>query len=120
MNYVRYKIWFIITFSMAVIAIVIRAIWQIVVIPTSDTMLIFIPLIIALLGVDALIAYTILNPHKLKQIISTLASTLAEQRLPASSSIRQVRLSPPEKMIPCPTKGHRPSLGEWPSKPKIW
>ena len=77
MNYSRYKIWFIISFSMAVIAIVIRAIWQIVVIPTSGTMLIFIPLIIALLGIDALIAYIILNPRKLKTLPFQVGITVA-------------------------------------------
>jgi hypothetical protein len=77
MNYSRLKIWFIITFTMAVIAIVIRAIWQIVVIPTSGTMLIFIPLIVALLGIDAFIAYIILNPDKLKTLPFQVGITVA-------------------------------------------
>jgi hypothetical protein len=67
MNYTRLKIWFIATFTFAVIAVVIRAIWQIVVIPTSGTMLIFIPLILALLGIDALFAYLVVNPQKLRR-----------------------------------------------------
>jgi hypothetical protein len=66
MNYTRLKIWFIVTFTLAVIAIVIRAIWQIVVIPTPGTMLIFIPLILALLGMDALFAYLTMKPEKLR------------------------------------------------------
>lgn len=66
MNFSRLKIWFIVTFTLAVIAIVIRAIWQIVVIPTAGTMLIFIPLILALLGTDALFAYLVVRPEKLK------------------------------------------------------
>ncbi len=66
MNSIHMRIWFIITFTMAVIAIVIRSIWQIVVIPTGGTMLIFIPLIIALLGMDALFAYLVINPRKLR------------------------------------------------------
>ena len=56
MNYSRLKIWFIVAFTFAVIAVVIRSIWQIVVIPTPGTMLIFIPLILALLGMNALFA----------------------------------------------------------------
>jgi hypothetical protein len=66
MNYARLKIWFIVTFTLAVIAIVIRSIWQITSIPTAGTMLIFIPLILALLGADALFAYLVIRPEKLK------------------------------------------------------
>ena len=43
------KIWIILSVILAVTAVIIRSIWQIVVIPTSGTMLIFIPLILALL-----------------------------------------------------------------------
>jgi hypothetical protein len=66
MNYSRLKIWCIISFTLAVIAIVIRSIWQIIVIPTSGTMLIFIPLIVAILGMNALFAYLVVNPQKLR------------------------------------------------------
>ena len=66
MNYSRLKIWFIVSFTFAVIAIVIRAIWQIVVIPTPGTMLIFIPLLLAILGMNALFAYLVVNPQKLR------------------------------------------------------
>ena len=77
MNYSRLKIGFIVTFTMAIIAIVIRAIWQIVVIPTSATMLIFIPLIVALLGTDIFIAYIIFNPDKLKALPFQVGITVA-------------------------------------------
>ena len=77
MNYSRLKIWFIVTFTFAVVAVVIRAIWQIVVIPTPGTMLIFIPLILALLGVDALFAYLIVNPQKLRSLPFSIGITLA-------------------------------------------
>ena len=73
----RLKVWFIVTFSMAVIAIVIRAIWQIVVIPTGGTMLIFIPLILALLGINAMFAYLIVNPHKFKSVPFLTGTTVA-------------------------------------------
>jgi hypothetical protein len=66
MNNTRLKIWFFVTFSLAVIAIVIRSIWQITSIPTAGTMLIFIPLILALIGADALFAYLVIKPEKLK------------------------------------------------------
>jgi hypothetical protein len=66
MNKTLIKIWFIVTFSLAVIAIVIRSFWQIESIPTAGTMLIFIPLILALLGADALFIYLVIRPEKLK------------------------------------------------------
>ncbi len=68
MNYARLKIWFIVTFTMVVAAVVIRSIWQIVVIPTSGTMLIFIPLIVGMLGANALFAYLAVNTHKFKSL----------------------------------------------------
>jgi len=77
MNYSRLKIWFIVTFTLVVIAIVIRAIWQIVVIPTPGTMLIFIPLILALLGMNALFAYLAVNPQKLRSLPFLIGVTVA-------------------------------------------
>ena len=77
MNYARLKTWFIVTFTLAVIAVVIRAIWQIVVIPTPGTMLIFIPLILALLGMNALFAYLVVNPQKFKTLPFIIGVTIA-------------------------------------------
>jgi hypothetical protein len=68
MKHTRLKIWFIITFTLAVAAIVTRSIWQIVDITTVGTMLIFIPLILALLGADALFAYLMVRPEKMKSM----------------------------------------------------
>ncbi len=77
MNNSRFRTWCIITFTMAVIAIVIRAIWQIVVIPTPKTMLIFIPLIVALIGVDALVAYLVVRPEKIRRLPFSIGITVA-------------------------------------------
>ncbi len=77
MNYSRLKIWSIVTFTIVVIAIVIRSIWQIVIIPTPGTMLIFIPLILALLGMDALFAYLAVNPQKLRSLPFATGITVA-------------------------------------------
>lgn len=70
MNYSYLKIGIIASFTLAVIAVVIRAVWQIVVIPTPGTMVIFIPLIFTLLGANALVAYLTIKPglQKLKQL----------------------------------------------------
>lgn len=62
MNYLYLKTGIIVSFTLAVIAIIIRSIWQIVVIPTSGTMVIFIPLILTLLGADALVIYLTVRP----------------------------------------------------------
>jgi hypothetical protein len=77
MNYTRLKIWCIITFSLAVIAIVIRAIWQIVVIPGVGTMFVFLPLIVALLGMNALFAYLVIRPGKLRTTPFAIGFTVA-------------------------------------------
>ena len=76
MNHSRLKVWCTVTFTMAVIAIVIRAIWQIVVIPTPHTMLIFVPFIVALLGVDALVVYLVFKPEKLKSLPFSIGITV--------------------------------------------
>lgn len=70
MNCSYLKIGIIASFTLAVIAVVIRAVWQIVAIPTPGTMVIFIPLIFTLLGANALVAYLTIKPglQKLKQL----------------------------------------------------
>lgn len=68
MNNSHRRLWVIITFSLAAIAIIIRSIWQIVVIPTPGTMLIFIPLILCILGADILLIYLVLNPDKTRTV----------------------------------------------------
>ena len=62
MKYLPLKIWFMVTMTVTLVAVVIRAAWQIIVIPTAGTMSIFIPLILGLLGLNALIIYFTINP----------------------------------------------------------
>lgn len=62
----RLKLWIIITFSLAIIAVVIRAIWQIVVIPTAGTVLVFLPFIAALLVMEAVIIYLVIDPRRFR------------------------------------------------------
>ena len=78
MNYLYLKIGIILSFTLAVIAVVIRAVWQIVVIPTSGTVIIFIPLIFALLGANALVAYLTIKPgrQKLKHLPVVIGITV--------------------------------------------
>jgi hypothetical protein len=66
MNYSYLKVGIILSFTLAVIAVVIRSIWQIVVIPTSGTVIIFIPLIFTLLGANALVTYLTIRPSRQK------------------------------------------------------
>jgi len=78
MNYSYFKIGIIVSFTLAVTAVVIRAIWQIVVIPTTGTMVIFIPLIFTLLGADAIVVYFVLKPslQKLRNLPVVIAITV--------------------------------------------
>ena len=64
----KLKIWFVVTITIAVSGIVIRSVWQIMVIPTAGTLRIFIPLILALLGLNAVIIYLTIKPRKLKSL----------------------------------------------------
>jgi hypothetical protein len=77
MKHARLRIWFIITFTLAVIALVIRCLWQIVVIPTPGTVLVFLPIIVALLGVEAAVIYLALRPGKIKSLPSVISLTVA-------------------------------------------
>jgi hypothetical protein len=77
MNNSHRRIWFIVTFTLAAVAIIIRAIWQIVVIPTPGTMLIFIPLILGMFGANALFAYLIINPDKFRTLPFLTGITVA-------------------------------------------
>jgi hypothetical protein len=76
MNNTLWKPWIIATFTIAVIGIVIRSIWQIVVITTPGTMLIFIPLILALAGANALLIYIVVKPERLTNLLSLTVITL--------------------------------------------
>ncbi len=78
MNYSYLKIGIFASFTLAVIAVVIRAVWQIIVIPTSGTMVIFIPLIFALIGANALVVYLTIKPslQKLKHLPVVIGITV--------------------------------------------
>lgn len=78
MNCSFFRIGIIISFTLAVIAVVIRAVWQIVVIPTAGTVVIFIPLILTLLGADTLVIYLVVKPslNKLRNLLVVIGITL--------------------------------------------
>ena len=79
MKYLPLKLWFIVTMTITLVAVVMRAVWQIVVIPTASTLSIFIPIIFGLLGLNALIIYFTINPSlkKLKSPPALLGITVA-------------------------------------------
>ena len=77
MNHSHRRTWFIITFTLAALAIIIRSIWQIVVIPTAGTMLIFIPLILGMLFANIFFAYLVMNPEKFKSVPFLTGITVA-------------------------------------------
>ena len=78
MNYLYLKIGIILSFALAVVAVVIRSIWQIVVFPTSGTVIIFVPLIFTLLGANALVAYLTIKSgrQKLKHLWVVIGLTV--------------------------------------------
>ena len=71
------KIWASITITVAIAAVVIRSIWQIADIPTSGTLLIFIPLIIAMLGANILFISIFINPQRVRRLYFLIVITLA-------------------------------------------
>ncbi len=72
----KLRIWFAVTITLTVTGIVIRSIWQIAVIPTAGTFRIFIPLILALLGLNAVIIYLTVKPQKLKSLPIVIGITV--------------------------------------------
>ncbi len=78
MNYSYLKTGVIVSFTLAVIAVVTRSIWQIIAVPTAGTMAIFIPLILTLLGADALVVYLTVKPSlkKLRNLTVVIGITL--------------------------------------------
>jgi hypothetical protein len=77
MNWKRLRIWFFVTLTFTVAAIVIRAIWQIVVIPTAGTMVIFIPLILALLVAEFVFIYVLSRPQRMKSLSFAVGISIA-------------------------------------------
>ena len=76
MNYRRFKILFLLSFTMGMMAVVVRAAWQIVDVPTANTMIIFIPLILALLGGNAFIVYITFRPQQIRRLPVVIGLTL--------------------------------------------
>jgi len=72
----KLKIWIVATITLAVTGIIIRSVWQIVAIPTAGTMRIFVPLILALMGLNALTIYLANNPRKLRSLLFTTGITV--------------------------------------------
>jgi len=77
MKYLRLRIWSIVTFTLAVIALVIRCIWQIVVIPTPGTMAVFLSIVVTLLAGEAAVIYLVLKPEKIKSLPAAICLTVA-------------------------------------------
>ena len=76
MNSRLWKPWLIATITVAIIGGVIRSIWQIVVIPTPGTMLIFIPAILAMIGGNAFLVYITIKPERLSSLLSFIVLAL--------------------------------------------
>lgn len=68
MGHRRLRIWAIATFTVGIAAVIIRSIWQIVVIPTPGTMLIFIPIIFGAFIMEAIFILLILRPSTVSSL----------------------------------------------------
>jgi hypothetical protein len=77
MKRLRLRIWFIFTFTLAVTALVVRCFWQIAVIPTSGTVLVFLPIIVTLLGTEVAAIYLTLRPKKIKSLTAAIILSVA-------------------------------------------
>ncbi|MFH1647853.1 MAG: hypothetical protein ABID71_09265 [Chloroflexota bacterium] len=77
MNYARLRLLAAVTLSLAIIAVTIRAIWQVVVIPTPGSMLVFLPLTAALLLLEAALIYLAARPEKLRSRTFSLGLSVA-------------------------------------------
>lgn len=106
MNYSYLKIGIIVSTTLTVVAVVIRAVWQIIVIPTSGTMVIFISLIFALLGGNVLVAYLIIRPslQKLKYRPVVIGITAVATAGIVASVSHYINFIPSPEAAPLPSK----------------
>jgi len=77
MNNKHFKIWTIATLTLAVICTLIRSFWQIAVIPTADTMVIFVPVIAGLIFGTALFIYIAVKPQRIRSLFFLILISVA-------------------------------------------
>jgi len=73
----HFKIWTIATVILAFICALIRSIWQIAVIPTADTMVIFLPSVAGLIFGIALLIYIAVKPERIRSLFFLILISLA-------------------------------------------
>ena len=95
MNKLRLKIWLIVTIALPIAAVIIRLIWQYVVIPTTNLAML-IMLILAFLGIYALFVYLTLKPglKKLKTPLVRILVTASATGGIISGIIHMMRFIP--------------------------
>lgn len=77
MNKKHFKIWTVATLTLAVICTLIRSFWQIAVIPTADTMVIFLPVIAGLIFGTVLFIYVAIQPQRIRSLFFIILISLA-------------------------------------------
>ena len=77
MNNKHFKIWTIATLTLAVICTLIRSFWQIAVIPTADTIVIFMPVIVGLIFGTALFIYIAAQPQRIRSLFFLILISVA-------------------------------------------
>ncbi len=77
MNNKHFKIWTIATLTLAIICTLIRSFWQIAVIPTADTIVIFMPVIVGLIFGTALCIYIAAQPQRIRSLFFLILISVA-------------------------------------------
>ena len=102
MKYLLLKIWFMVTITLALGTLIVRLVWQIVEIPSAGTLTIMIPLILAILGIYALLIYFTIKPNlkKLKSLPIGIGVTVTATAGLISSIIHFIRFVPSPEAEP--------------------
>lgn len=103
MNYLPLRIWFIVSITLALGAVVIRLVWEVTVTTATGTMVIMALIILAILVIYALLIYLIIKPSlkKLKSMLARISVTVILTAIVIGGIIHYVRFVPsPEASSP--------------------
>jgi len=103
MKYLPLKIWFMVTFTLALGAVIIRLVWEVMDTPSAGTLAVIIPVILAILGFHALLVRLTIRPNleKLKILPVRILVTVMATAGVISGIIHFIRFVPsPEAAEP--------------------
>ena len=103
MNYLPLRIWFIVSITLALGAVLVRLVWEVTSAPATATLVLMILVILATLGIYALLLYLVIKPSlkKLKSRLVRISATVILTAAIIGSIIHYVRFVPsPEAISP--------------------